>query len=122
MTLQEALAKAAIPYLPATYRRAIELLAEGPASAARVAEHLGMTVGSAYKLICILRRLRVVCTVEYIRTGERGCPTKMYGLGSRNLTPPTIKSSKERTKKYRDKKRREQLAKKGLAGLLQIGT
>ncbi len=105
MTADEAIAKASASYLPATYKRAIQFLAETPSDAEGIAKHLGMTLGSAYKLLMVLRELKVIRIAEHRRMSIRGTSVRIWGLGVKNANVPAKKTPAERSKKWRDKKK-----------------
>ncbi len=105
MTVDEAIAKASASYLPATYKRAIQFLAETPSDAEGIAKHLGMTHGSAYKLLMALRELRVICIVDHRRMSSRGTCKRVWGLGTKHANHPPKKTPAERSKKWREKQK-----------------
>jgi transcription initiation factor IIE alpha subunit len=105
MTADEAMAKAALAYLPATYKRAIQLLAETESDANGIAAHLGMTLGSAYKLLMILRDLRVIRIARYVRLTNSGTEIRLWGLGEKNVARPVKLTASERCKAFRERKK-----------------
>lgn len=105
MTADEAMAKAALAYLPATYKRAIELLAENESDATGIAKHLGMTVGAAYKLVMTLRDLGVLRVAGYVRLTTAGSEVKLWGLGTKNAPRPKKLTASERCKAFRERKK-----------------
>ena len=109
MNAQDALHKAALHYLPATYRRLIMHLADTPCCAQEIADFLGMTLGSAYKLIEVLKAQEVICIVEHRRPGLKGAHIKVWGLGSKDVRPPRKRTPAERSKAWRDRKRPKKL-------------
>jgi transcription initiation factor IIE alpha subunit len=105
MTADEAMAKAALAYLPATYKRTIELLAQEETDANGIAKHLGMTLGAAYKLLMVLRDLRVIRIAKYVRMTKSGTEIKLWGLGEKNANRPIKQTASERCKAYRERKK-----------------
>jgi hypothetical protein len=103
MTANEAISKAAIAYLPATYRRILQQLAVETLDAQGIADYLGMTLGATYKLVMVLKGLRVICVVEYRRESIKGAPIKMWGLGSRDVRPPPKIAPAVRSKAWRER-------------------
>ncbi len=110
MDTKQAIAKAAIAYLPVTYKRTLELVGEEPASVEQIAAHVGMTIGAAYKMIAILKQLKVLCVVDYPRIHPRGPWTKLYGIGSKDKSPPQKVTGAERSAKCRAAKKPKLLA------------
>ena len=103
MTADEAISKAATAYLPATYRRILQQLAVEPLDAQGIADYLGMTLGATYKLVMVLKGLKVICLVEYRRESIKGAPIKMWGLGSRDVRPPPKIEPAARSKAWRER-------------------
>jgi hypothetical protein len=103
MTPDEAIAKIAPAYVPATYRRILQQLAVEPLDAQGIADYLGMTLGATYKLVMILKGLKVICVVEYHRTSIKGAPIKTWGLGSRDVRPPPKIAPAARSKAWRER-------------------
>jgi hypothetical protein len=114
VTADEAIAKAAIKYLPATYKRAIQYLEQHPADVTELSAHLGMTVGSGYKLLMALRELKVICIVEHRRLTIKGTAIRIWGLGEKHARPPAKKTPAERSKAWRDRRRTPTLGVWGL--------
>jgi DNA-binding transcriptional ArsR family regulator len=103
MTSDKAIQKAALAYLPVTYKRLLKQLAESPLEAEEIAEFLTMTHGSVYKLLMVLRELKVICVVEYRRNAIKGAPIKVWGLGDKNKRPPAKISPAARSKAWRER-------------------
>ncbi len=103
MTADEAIQKAALAYLPATYKRILQHLEDTPCTTDQIAAHLGMTLGSAYKLVSALRDLRVIAIVEFRRLSTTGSIINVWGLGERNATRPKKLTQAERAKRWRAK-------------------
>lgn len=105
MTADQAIAKAAIAYLPATYKRLLTKLENEPLDAQGIAEFLGMTQNSVYKLIMVLKGLRVIRVAEFRRESVKGAPIKVWGLGSKDVRPPPKITPAARSKAWRDRRR-----------------
>ena len=103
MTPDEAIAKIAPAYVPATYKRILQRLGESQLTAQGIADYLGMTLGSAYKLIMMLKASRVICVVEYRRESVKGAPIKIWGLGSKDVRPPPKVEPAARSKAWRER-------------------
>ena len=103
MTPDEAIAKIAPAYVPATYKRILKRLGDEPLDSQGIADHLGMTLGSAYKLIMMLKAAKVICVVEYHRTSPKGAPIKTWGLGSKDVRPPPKIEPAARSKAWRER-------------------
>jgi hypothetical protein len=104
MTADEAISKAAIAYLPTTYRRILQQLAVEPLDSQGIADYLGMTIGATYKLVMILKGLKVICVTEYRREAIKGAPIKLWGLGSRDVRPPPKIEPAARSKAWRERR------------------
>ena len=103
MTPDEAIAKIAPAYVPATYKRILKRLGDEPLDSQGIADHLGMTLSSAYKLIMVLKAAKVICVVEYHRTSIKGAPIKTWGLGSKDVRPPPKIATAARSKAWRER-------------------
>lgn len=103
MELEAAYARLGRIYVPVNYRRTIELLDKGPKKIAPIAKHLGMTVGSTYKLIDILKTAKVVAVVDYA-WDNAGRRVNLYGLGSSDKLIPK-KTSAQRSKDWRERQK-----------------
>ncbi len=102
MTHEQALAKLGEKFGPATYRRVVAFLSARPSMIEPIAEHLGMSVPVARVLIANMKRIGVVCVVEFVPRGHGnglGGPRRMYGLGSEDAKPMT---AAEKLKRWRD--------------------
>lgn len=105
MTPDEAIAKIAPAYVPATYKRILKRLGDEPLDSQGIADYLGMTTGSAYKLIMLLKAAKVICVVEYRREAIKGAPIKLWGLGSKDVRPPPKIEPAARSKAWRERNR-----------------
>jgi predicted ArsR family transcriptional regulator len=85
------------------YRRTLELLDDQPQRIAPIAKHLGMTIGSTYKLIDVLKAAKVVAVVDYEWTAA-GRRVNLYGLGSKDKRIPK-KMPAQRSKDWRTKQK-----------------
>jgi hypothetical protein len=103
MTANEAISKAATAYLPATYRRILQQLAVEPLDSKGIADYLGMTLKATYKLVMVLKGLKVICVVEYRRESVKGAPIKTWGLGSKDVRPPPKVAPAARSKAWRER-------------------
>ena len=103
MTPDEAIAKISPAYVPATYKRILQQLAVEPLDAQGIADYLGMTLGATYKLVMILKGLKVICVVEYRREAIKGAPIKLWGLGSKDVRPPPKIEPASRSKAWRER-------------------
>jgi len=103
MELDAAYARLGKNYVPVNYRRTIELLDKGPQKIAPIAKHLGMTIGSTYKLIDILKAAKVVAVVGYA-WDNAGRRVNLYGLGSRDKLIPK-KTPAQRSKDWRERQK-----------------
>lgn len=105
MTSEEAIAKAAVAYLPPSYKRTLRLLEERPSSSEEIARYIGMTVSSAYKLVMVLKSLEVICVVEYRRELATGALIKVWGLGQHDIKRPRKQTPAQRSKAWRQRKK-----------------
>lgn len=64
-----------------------------------------MTPNSAYKLLMVLKELKVIRVAEYRRRHDKGAPIKMWGLGARDVRPPPKVDPAARSKAWRDRNR-----------------
>jgi hypothetical protein len=103
MTADEAIQKAAISYLPITYKRLLTQLGQTPLETVEIAKFLSITPDSVYKILMILRELQVICVVEYRRNAIKGAPIKVWGLGDKNKRPPPKISPAARSKAWRER-------------------
>lgn len=103
MELEAAYARLGRNYIPVNYRRTIELLDKCPQKIAPIAKHLGMTIGSTYKLIDVLKAAKVVAVVDYA-WDNAGRRVNLYGLGSRDKLVPK-KTAAQRSKDWRERKK-----------------
>lgn len=108
MNNEEAIATLGRRYAPATYVRCVDYLTKRPAFVEDIALHLGMTINSTFKLIAMLKKLRVVCVKQFIESGKQGGPRRLYGLGCQDAPKRT---PAQRSKKWRDKQEEKQVDK-----------
>jgi hypothetical protein len=62
-----------------------------------------MTLGATYKMVMVLKGLKVICVVEYRRESVKGAPIKLWGLGSRDVRPPPKIEPAARSKAWRER-------------------
>lgn len=105
MTADEAIQQAALAYLPQSYKLLLRKLEEQPMDASEIATFLNMTQGSAYKLLMVVKELKVVCVVEYRRNAIKGAPIKVWGIGTKNVRPPPKITPAARSKAWRERNR-----------------
>lgn len=116
MTADEAIQKAALAYLPPTYRLALKYLEQHRATSTQLAEHLGLAVSSARNVTMRLRKLGVICVADYVYPECQGGLEKVWTLGAKSVIARKRpkQSSKERSKRWREKQ-------KVLTGTAKIG-
>lgn len=107
MTADEAIQRAAVSYLPATYKQTLRYLDEEPMDAVNLAFRLGMTLGSCYKLIGVLKELKVICVHEHIRMSRKGECVKIWGLGDKDAKAPKPTTSAQRSASYRARQKQK---------------
>jgi predicted ArsR family transcriptional regulator len=106
MTSQEAIAKAALAYLPAHLKQAIQYLDHSPSSAEQLAEGVGVTAETSRRWIKVLRKLGVIYICEYVYPEGQGGVTKIWALGERrNVRPRDKLTPAERIRAYKARKK-----------------
>lgn len=80
----------------------------------RLVEKLVMNRMAGYQLLYRLKTLKVVCIVDYIPPNGTGTWTKVWGLGDKDKAPPKPKTSSEKCKEWR---RRKKVVRLGVMGL-----
>jgi hypothetical protein len=114
MTAQEALIKTGLAFVPAQYRKTIELLDEKPMSCDELSKQLDTSLEYARIILGKLHKAKVTHIVSWRRIGRAGVCTKVWGLGIGDAKQPQKMTPTERTRKHR-------ALKKGLSGEVRLG-
>lgn len=118
MTHHEYIHQFAIAYMPAIYKRVIELLDGRELSLAQISKELHCVVETAREAVVKLRRSKIVRIAAWKR-GISGPPMPIYTLGTDKDAPrPPKKSHSDRSRDWRIKKNAAMKAQSSMWGAI----